>query len=100
MKVKVEWRDAEVWRSLSVDVKTSRRGNFTFKHAGRVYVFRQKRDGEEVLALENGKWVKTGRITRGDIFLGPGISYDEYVSTPEGMKNVKAALESFLSDRR
>lgn len=101
MKVKVERQgDGQTWRSVTVDVHVSLKGNFTFKHDGRVYVFRQKKEGEEVRVLENGKWLKAGRIAHGDVFLGPGISYDEYVATPEGMKNVKAALESFLADRR
>jgi hypothetical protein len=100
MKTKVEWCRGDAWYSVMVQLAFSRNGNWTFKHNGRVYVFRQKKEGEEVLVFTNGSWVKVGRTTRDGVFLGEGLSYGEFCSTPEGMKSAKEALESFLVSRR
>jgi hypothetical protein len=94
LKTKIEWKDGAVWRSVSVNVAMSRKGNWFFKHDGKVYVFKEKRQGEQVLVLENGKWVKAGRITRGDIFLGQGLSYGEFCLTPEGLRSGQEALRN------
>jgi hypothetical protein len=100
MKIKIEWHDEELWRAVMVQLSFSSHGNWTFKHDGRVYVFKEKRQGEEVLVLESGKWVKAGRVTRNCVFLGPGISSDEFYQTPEGMKSAKAAFDSFLAQKK
>ncbi len=88
-----------MWRSVMVQVALSRSGNYTFKRGGRVYVFKEKREGEQVLVLDCGEWVKAGRMTRSGIFLGEGIGSDEYYRTPEGIKDAKEALQSFLANR-
>jgi hypothetical protein len=100
MKVKVEWQDGQVWRSVTVKLSLSRRGNYTFKHDGKVYVYHQNREGADVLVLDSGKWVKAGRVARSCIFLGEGMSSDEYARTPEGIEAAERALQSFLVDRR
>lgn len=99
MRIKLEWQEGQVWYSVMVDVVVSRNGNYTFKYDGKVYVFKEKRDGEQVLILDCGRWVKAGRVTHGIIFLGPGISSDEYYATPEGFREAQKALESFLASR-
>jgi hypothetical protein len=83
-----------------VQLVFSRNGNWTFKHNCQVYVFKEKREGEQVLVLDSGKWVKAGRVTRSSIFLGEGTSSDEYYSSPEGLRSAREALESFLASRR
>lgn len=93
MRIKIEWQEGQVWRSVMVQVAVSRNGNYTFKRDGKVYVFKEKREGEQVLALDCGKWVKTGRMTRSGIFLGEGISSDEYYRTPEGIKDARGTSE-------
>ena len=100
MKVNVEWQDGQVWRSVLVVVAVSRNNNYTFKHDGKVYVFKNQKEGEQVLVLEGAKWVNAGRVTRNYIFLGEGTSSDEYYQTPEGIKQAREALQSFLADRR
>lgn len=101
MKVRVEWKDGDVWRPVLVDVAVSRNGNLTFKYDGKVCVFKTKREGEPVLVLDTGKhrWMLAGRVTRVGVFLGEGISSDEYFRTTEGMKIAKQTLESFLANR-
>ena len=96
MKIKVEWQDGQVWRSVRVKLTFSRNGNWTFKHDSKIYVFREKREGEEVLVLDSGKWIRAGRVARNCIFLGEGISSDEYYQTPEGMEAALKALQTFL----
>ena len=95
LKVKVEWQDSQVWRSVLVRLAFSRNGNWTFKHDGKWYIFKEKRDGEIVLALNSGKWTRAGRVTRNCIFLGTGISSDEYYRTPEGIEAAAKALQAF-----
>jgi hypothetical protein len=82
-----------------VDVAMSRNSNYTFKHEGRVYVLKDKREGEQVLVLQNGHWVKAGRVARVCIFLGPGMSSDEYYRTPEGIKAAQEAFQNFIANR-
>jgi hypothetical protein len=97
LKVKMEWKEGQVWRSVLVRLACSRNGNWTFKHDGMVFVFKEKRQGEEVLMLDSGRWVRAGRVSRSSIFLGEGISSDEYYQTPEGMKDAEKALRSLLT---
>lgn len=100
MKVKVEWQDGQVWRSVLTNLTVSRRGNFTFRHDGKVYVFKEKREGSEVMVQAMNGWQKAGRVTRGTVFLGLGISSEEYYRTPKGMKEAKEALQNFLACRQ
>lgn len=88
-----------MWRSVMVNVIVSRSNNYTFRHDGRVYVFKEKREGAEILVLAENEWQKAGRLTRGTVFLGPGISSDEYYRSPEGFKEAQKALENFLAQR-
>lgn len=97
MKIKIEWQDGEVWRSVMVQLAFSRNGNWTFKHDGKVFVFKEKCEGEAVLVLDSGRWVRAGRVTRNCIFLGEGISSDEYYHTPEGIEVARKAFQAFLT---
>jgi len=99
MRIKVEWQEGQIWRSVTVDAAVSRNSNYTFKHEGRVYVFKDKREGEPVLVLQNGHWEKAGRVARACIFLGPGMPSDEYYQTFEGLESARVALQSFLVSR-
>jgi hypothetical protein len=99
-RVKVQWQEGPVWQSVMAKVTVSRKGNFTVKHDGKVYVFNEKREGAPVLVLNSGEWVKAGRVTRGSIFLGPGISSSEHYSSPEGIRSAQEALNSFLAARQ
>lgn len=99
MRIKVEWKDGDLWRSVMVQIALSRRGNWTFKHDGKVYVFKEKKEGQEVLVLDAGKWARVGRVTRQCVFLGEGVSSDEYYQTPQGMKEAQEAFGKFLNDR-
>jgi hypothetical protein len=100
MKKKIEWQDGQVWRSVIVDLGLSRHGNWTFKHSGKVYVFKEKREGEQVLVLEDGQWVKAARVARDCIFLGPGMSSREYYATLEGRRSVQELFNNFALARR
>lgn len=82
-----------------VQLAFSRNGNWDFKHNGKVYVFREKYEGEQVLVLDSGKWVRAGRVTRGVVFLGEEMSSDEYYRTLQGIKAVQEALQSFLASK-
>jgi hypothetical protein len=97
LKIKVEWQEGQVWRTVLVGPAFSRNGNWTFKLDGKVFVFKEKRQGETVLMLDSGRWVRAGRVSRSSIFLGEGISSDEYYQTPEGMKDAEKALRSLLT---
>jgi hypothetical protein len=99
VKVKLEWQDGQVWHSAMAEVAVSRNGNFTFRHQNRRYVFREKKEGDLVLILLNGQWVKAGRVTRNGIFLGEGISSDEFYRTPQGLKAAQEALQSFYASK-
>jgi hypothetical protein len=97
VKIKVEWQDGEVWRSVNVQLAFSRKGNYTFSQDGKRYVFKEKKEGEPVFLLEQSRWVKAGRVTRNCIFLGEGMSSDEYYQTPGGIRSAQEALQSFLN---
>jgi hypothetical protein len=78
MKAQVEWKDGDAWKQATVEMKSSRAGNTYFVHVGMVYVLASLREGSEVVTKgANGKWVKAGRVTRGSVFLGEGLSWGE-----------------------
>jgi len=99
MRIKLEWQESQVWHSVMAEVAVSRNGNYTFKHDGKVYVFKEKREGEQILVLDCGRWVKVDRVTRSGIFVGEGISSDEYYRSPEGIKAAQETLQSFFASR-
>jgi hypothetical protein len=77
-KIVIEWKDGAAWKQSSADVKCTRNNNLMTQHDGQILVFASLREGCEVVGLENGKWVKVGRVTRqGIVFLGQGLSYSE-----------------------
>lgn len=78
MKAKLEYRDGEVWRQASVEVSYSRNNNYCFKHNGQIFVYPLLKEGTEVVTkTAEGKWIRAGRITKGSIFLGDGLSFSE-----------------------
>ena len=78
MKKMIEWKDGDVWRQVTVEVSYSRNNNYWFKHNGLLYVFPLLKEGIEIIMKNaEGKWLKAGRITRGSIFLGEGLSFSE-----------------------
>jgi hypothetical protein len=77
-KVTIEWREGNAWKQSSAEIKCTRNSNLLCEHGGQVLVFPTLKEGAEVVCLENGKWVKVGRVTRNNvIFLGEGSSYSE-----------------------
>ena len=77
-KMLIEWKDGAAWKQSSVEIKCTRNNNLMCEHDGQILVFQNLREGAEVVGLENGKWVRVGRVTRaGLIFLGEGLSYSE-----------------------
>ena len=60
------------------------------------------KEGEQVLGLVNGKWVKVGRITHGTVFIGTPyeMSYSEYLYSDEGMKESKRMLDGLINRAR
>jgi len=76
-KILIEWRDGNAWKQAHSEIKCTRNSNLSCEHNGQILVFPSLKEGAEVVGLENGKWVKVGRVTRGLIFLGQGLSYSE-----------------------
>jgi hypothetical protein len=100
MRINVErQKDAETWQSYTVKVGASRAGNNYCNLNGRVFVWKQFREGEPVLEKVDGHWKKVGRITWGDIFLGEGMSHYEYTQIPKGreraLENLRQIREQF-----
>jgi hypothetical protein len=77
MKVKIEWKDGSIFHQADAELKHTRNNNGMCMHNGQVLVFPNLKEGAEVVSPVNGKWAKVGRVTRGMIFLGPGLSYSE-----------------------
>jgi len=78
MKVTLQWKDGDVWREVKCELRYSRNGNMFVKHDGKVYVFPNLKEDNDVVTKIDGKWEKAGRVTSGVIFLGEGESYREY----------------------
>lgn len=94
-KIIVEWQEStQAWRRITVKVLFSQLGNCYFKHNEKIYAFHALKEGAEVVTKENGKWVKAGRISHGDVFLGDGQSYAEWSQTSEGQQDIKTLLAS------
>ena len=78
MKARLEWKDGDVWRQVNIEVKYSRNSNLWFQHNGIFFAFPALKEGAEVVSKNSqGRWVPAGRITRGSIFLGDGLSFSE-----------------------
>jgi len=103
MKTTLEFlTDEKTWRNIRVEVSFSRNGNNVAKYGGKIYVWKNMREGEQVLSLVNKKWVKVGRVTHGTVFIGTAyeMSYSEYLYSPEGMKESKHMLEGLINRAR
>lgn len=86
MKIQVERKDGDSWRQVRVQVSPSRNGNYVFKLEGAIYVFKDLREGADVVVKTEGSWAKAGRVVRGTVFLGPGKSYSETMDE-QALKN-------------
>jgi hypothetical protein len=100
--ITLEWQQTpKTWTRKTIKLLNSHRGTCYIKHNDQVYVFPSLKEGSIVVTKKDGKWVKAGRITHsGTIFLGEGISYDEYCMTPEGVEEGKRLVESLWKSRR
>lgn len=83
MKTLVEWKEKaqdgkDLWRQVRVEVNCSRLNNLYFKHDGTVFVLPDMKTGTTVLKLEGKKWVQAGRVARGCVFLGSGLTFAEF----------------------
>jgi len=92
----------KTWRTVQVQVGFSRNGNNVAKYDGKIYVWKNMREGETVLSLVGKKWVKAGRITYDTVFIGSDyeMSYSEYLYSDEGMKESKRMLDSLINRAR
>lgn len=92
----------KTWRNVQVQVSLSHNGNNVAKHDGKIYVWKNQKEGEQVLSLVNKRWVKVGRITHGSVFIGSPyeMSYSEYLYSEEGMKESKRILDSLTNRAR
>jgi hypothetical protein len=77
-KCTVQWQDCDVWREEKVSLSYTRNDNFSFRHAGKTYVFKDLKDGTPIMQVQERKWVKVGRVAHGILFLGEGQTYQEY----------------------
>lgn len=77
VRAQVETKDGDAWRQNSVKVQYSRRGNNWFTLKGATYVFKDFKNGCEVLVKTREGWTKAGRVARSCIFLGDGKTYSE-----------------------
>ena len=103
MKVTLEWLTGEkTWQTVRVNVSYSRNGNNVAKYDGKIYVWKNMKEGEQVLSLVNEKWVKVGRITHGTVFIGSAyeMSYSEYLYSDEGMKESQRMLNGLINRAR
>ena len=103
MKCTLEFLTGEkTWRNIQVSVNLSRNGNNVAKYDGKIYVWKNMKEGEQVLSLVNKKWVKAGRITHGTVFIGSSyeMSYSEYLYSDEGMKESKRMLDGLINRAR
>lgn len=93
MRMKLESQSEQgKWVSVDADLLTSRRGNQYVKYQGEVYVFADRKEGTPILSKVNKHWVKVGRVARDCLFIGAGLSYSEWVQTPEGQISIKQML--------
>jgi hypothetical protein len=99
--VTLEWQQSsKIWTRKTAKLQNSHLGNSYVKHNEQVYVFPNLKEGSIVVTKKDGKWVKCGRITHnGTVFLGEGMSYDEYSQTPEGLEDGKRLLESLWKSK-
>ena len=119
-KVKIERRDGEFWRSIKVEYGCSRNDNFYAKYhwkaisniansgnvanrefAEIILVWKSFEEGTPVLEKVGRDWLKVGRITKwGEVFLGEGMSYEEYAHSPEGLEASKRAFQQIVANAR
>jgi hypothetical protein len=77
MKVQVERKDGDAWKQVRVQASYSRNENYWFKLDGYIYVFKDLREGTDVVTKTAKGWEKAGSVVRGLVFLGPGKSFSE-----------------------
>lgn len=100
-KIKLEWKDGQVWRHVDLDVSNTANGNMKLKHDNKVYVFKNLAQGTPVVTPIDGSWKKVGRIAlHGIVFIGEGQSYDEVLYSPAGMEASRKLLENLRTDKR
>jgi hypothetical protein len=92
----------KTWRNVQVQISLSRNGNNVAKYDGKIYVWKNMKESEQVLSLVGKKWVKAGRITHGTVFIGSPyeMSYSEYLYSDEGMKESKRILDALTNRAR
>jgi hypothetical protein len=99
----LEWPEGpEKWRQTRVAVGVSRHSNYYVKHDGKIFVFKDLKEGSKVLGLTDGKWQVVGRITYGTIFIGGPSeqSYEEWCRSPEGRAKLEADIQNFHNFRK
>jgi hypothetical protein len=98
--VKVEWKTGDAWHQERVKSVDTRKGNILVRIGERRLVAKDLHPDTGIWELIKNKWVKAGKITPYQVwFLGEGMSYDEYLHTPEAIENAKKLLESLRAER-
>ena len=103
MKCTLEFLTGDkTWRNIQVPKTLSHNGNNVAKYDGKIYVWKNMKEGETVLTLVGKKWVKAGRITHETVFIGSSyeMSYSEYLYSDEGMKESKRILDALTNHAR
>lgn len=90
----------DTWTNWRVRLGPILKGNLSCRCDDQILVFKDKRPGTPVMAHTDGAWKQVGRITRDGIFLGEGMSYTEYMDTPEGQAKNKRVYDSIRERRR
>jgi len=77
-KIRLEWKEGSFWKYVDCNIQSTRNNNLMAKSGGVPYVFRDLKEGTAVVKLQEGKWIRVGRVTKYQtIFLGEGLSYEE-----------------------
>jgi hypothetical protein len=87
------------WRTFKVKQSFTSNMNLTFVHEDKKYVFKKLINDTPVFVLENGAWVKAGRVTHGRVLLGDGESYEECMEK-QPRADLAAQLRGFKESLR
>jgi hypothetical protein len=89
-KIRVEWIEGTMWKSLNVELKTSRKENYYFElpqALGKsVCITKKLRTDSPVLCKKGDKWEVSGRVVDGGrgVFIGKGQTFHEHQEAAPG----------------
>ncbi|MEA2089185.1 MAG: hypothetical protein U9O89_00270 [Thermoproteota archaeon] len=88
--------DRQCWRQFEKKERISQKGNRYVKHKGKIYVYRKRKPGAQIVSVVNGEWKVVGRVDCGfHLFIGAEdqLSYHQWQQTPEAREAGKKLLE-------